>query len=147
MAKLEIYVTADGGNTVSQFYVSKSEHVAFHNEGDEVLTIVVKDPVGVDVLCAKNNGQDPKTTFEVPAKSAGGPGKVKMFICDGYQGKTFKYSAEIAGKIKEDPIIIIGRDSSPLPIVAYLPGLAGGLVLGIVLTLLVQRLFVKQRPT
>ena len=148
MAKLEIFFTVDeNNNTVSQFYVSKPEHLEFNNMGDKVLTIEVKKPVGVDVLCKKHD-KDPVTGFTVAAKGApGGADKVKMYICDSYEGDTFTYSAQIEGTGKEDPIIIIGRDSAPLPIVAWLPGLAGGLVLGVVLTLLAQRLFVKHRPT
>ena len=149
MAKLEIYVTAEGDNTVSQFYVSKSEHVWFNNQGDKPLEIVVKESSEPGpVLCKGNNNQGPTTRFTVAAKGApGGADQVKMRICDSYNGKTFKYSAEIEGKVKEDPIIIIGRDSFRPGPAFNLADLGLGLLAGIVLTLVALRLFRKQRPT
>lgn len=148
MAQLEIYITEAGGNTVSQYYVTKTQHVTFYNEAEKIATIVVKDPVGTDVLCEKNNGTNPQSTFPVPAKNAAGKlGEVKMFICPGYAGKTFKYSAQIEGTNKEDPIIIIGKDSKGPSIVANVPILVTGFIAGVVLTLIAQRLFMRRRPT
>ena len=71
-----------------------------------------------------------------------------MFICKGYKGKTFKYSAEIPGIAKEDPIIIIGKDKvEPLGCSEPADPRRRRCSLGIVLTLVALRLFVKQRPT
>ena len=143
MAQLEIYITAEGNNTVSQYYVSKTKHVTFYNQADKVATIVVKDPVGLDVLCANPNS-NPQVTFPVPAKDAqGNPGHVKMFICKNYAGKTFKYSAQIDGLNIEDPIIIIGKDSLIPGPTFNLIDMSLGLLGGIVLTLVALRLFRK----
>ena len=146
MAQLEIYITVEGNNTVSQYYVSKTKHVTFYNEADKVATIKVKDPVGVDVLCDKNGVVS--NEFPVPAKDSNGdPGSVERHICKGYEGKTFKYSAQVEDTNMEDPIIIIGRDKAGPGPTYNLVDLGLGLLAGIVLTLVAQRLFRKQRPT
>lgn len=147
MAQLEIYITAEGDNTVSQYYTPKTKHVTFYNEAANVATIKVKAPVGVDVLCKKGNGTDPTAEFTVPAQDTSGPGKVKMFVCKSYQGKTFKYSAQIEGKNIEDPIIIIGKDSGLPGLTLNVADIGLGLLGGVVLTLVAQRLFMRRRPT
>ena len=148
MAQLEIYITAEGGNTVSQYYVSKTKHVTFFNEADKAAEIKVKEPVGAKALCEKYNDDTTwKETFTVPAKDAqGNPGSVTMYICKSFGYKPFKYSAQIEGKNIEDPIILVGKDKAgPGP--AYnLFDLGLGLLAGIALTLVALRLFRKQRP-
>lgn len=149
MAQLEIFITVDANNnTVSQYYVSKSQHVTFNNMADKPAKIAVTNPVGVPVLCEKQNDDTTaKAEFTVPAQANNKPGSVKMSICNSYDGETFKYSAEVEGTNKEDPIIIIGRDTFTPSIVANLPILGLGLIAGIALTLVVQRLFMRRRPT
>jgi len=143
MADLTIHVVNDNGKTASRFSVPPGGQIKFVNDGAADMTIALKPNVNPGpVLCKGNNDNNPLTSFKVKA------GKHDtVFVCKSFPGDSFAYSAQIEGTVLEDPIIIIQKDSYPGFVASNWLALAGGLLFGVVLTLLARRLFVKSRPT
>lgn len=141
--QLDIYVTEKDGKTISQFSADK---IWFHNEGPDDMTIGFKPGQHADLAFCKNKVDDHtkgRTTLDIPKTKKEG-----VYICSDFPGSSFGYTAQIKNTTLEDPIIILGKDTlTPPSFTASLPVFAGGVLLGVVLTLLARRLFVRQRPT
>lgn len=140
--QLDIYVAVEGTKTVSRF---AADIIWFHNDdATSDLTIGFK-PNQPDTLafCKNKNDDHTKGTTTLTIKAGKKDG---VYICSDYPGTTFGYTAKIGSADLEDPIIILGKDSKSPSIVASLPAIGAGLLVGVVLTLLVQRLFMRRRP-
>lgn len=145
MAQLQVYVTAQGGKTVSQFGVSRDQKVWFFNQGSAELTIGFKPGQSENLAFCKNKNDDHTqgdTTLRIPAGKKEG-----AFICSDFDGTSFGYTAQIEGTVLEDPIIIIQKDEWNGFIAANPLAIGIGLATGIVVTLVAQRLFARRRPT
>jgi hypothetical protein len=78
-----------------------------HNDGGAALTLTIDGATPTDSpLCLDG---DPVTTITFP--TATDPDTVKRFDVCGNKAKwtEFKYTAEVAGTVAEDPIVIIER--------------------------------------
>ena len=140
-AELDIYVTDKDGRTVSQFAADK---IIFHNDGSDDMTIGFKSGQSPLLAFCKNKNDDHTkgtTTLQILKSKKEG-----VYICSDFPGSSFGYTAEIKNTIMEDPIIILGKDSLSPSFSMNLPVLGAGLLLGIVVTLLAQRLFMRRRP-
>lgn len=145
MAQLQIYVTAQGGKTVSQYGVSEGQKIWFQNDGAAELTIGFKVGQPETLKFCKNKNDESKDG-EAELKIAAGK-KEGVFICSDFDGTSFGYNAQIAGTVLEDPIIIIQKDDWSGFIAANPLAIGIGVAAGIVVTLVAQRLFARKRPT
>lgn len=144
MAQLQIFVTAQGGRTVSQYGVSEGQKIWFQNDGAAELTIGFKDGQPATLKFCKNKNDtssDGEAELKIPAGKKQG-----TFICSDFDGTSFGYKAQIAGTVLEDPIIIIQKDDWSGFIAANPLAIGIGLAAGIAVTLLAQRLFARKRP-
>ena len=130
MAVLVIHVNEKQGRTVSKYEKPKdTDKIAFVNDHSaKSLEITVDDATA---LC-KGNGSPAPVPITIAAGKRDG-----YFICSGYGGTEFKYTATLQGLTPEDPIIIVGKHSivSPNPIiivgaVALVVGLVAGFLYG-----------------
>lgn len=140
--QLDIYVTDDGVKTISRF---AADRISFHNEGSADMTIGFKPNQPQPLRFCKNKNDDHTkgtTTLDIKKDK-----KDDVYICSDFPGTTVGYTAQIGTTDKEDPIIILGKDSMSPSLGIDVPSFAGGLLLGIVLALLAQRLFMRRRPT
>ena len=145
MAQLLIYVTARDGKTVSQYGVSDGQKVWFQNDGTAELTIGFKPGQSPNLAFCKNKNDD-HTKGEATLKVDAGK-KKGVFVCSDFDGTSFGYTAQIAGTVLEDPIIIIQKDDWSGFIAANPLAIGIGVATGIVVTLVAQRLFARKRPT
>jgi hypothetical protein len=106
VAKLNIYVGSQAGQTQSQFgKVKDSDKIFFVNQDPAAtLTVTIKGEQGSQSALCKPNGQGVDSFTVAPTERSKG-----FTICDGYQGATFKYTAQVGTAAAEDPIIIIER--------------------------------------
>lgn len=141
MANLTIRVVSKDGRTVSQF---AAEKIWFNNDGAADLTIGFKPGQSANLAFCKNQNDD-HTKGETSLTIEAGK-KEGVYICKDFEGTSFGYTAQIAGTVLEDPIIIIQKDSFTGPIAENLVAAGTGVLVGIAVTLLAQRLFVRRRP-
>ena len=96
--KLNIHITVQNNQTVSQFRVHENGQVIFHNDAGAKLKVEFSDP---SALC---KGGTAKAFIEID------PGKKETLqVCSGTTMKSLKYTATVANALPEDPILIIER--------------------------------------
>lgn len=109
MAKLNIYINEEQGKTLSKFGKAKdNEKIVFNNQHPTAaLAVTIVTPPDIrSVLCEKDGTTAAPNPFSVPnLKSTG------YWVCNDYQGTSFKYTAQVGTAAPEDPIIIIERSS------------------------------------
>jgi len=96
---------SDEWKTHTTFRMKWYEKVVFHNfeKEDLVVTIQAEQSFDSPVLCdASGSGVEKPITV-------GPRGSKEFAIFKGYEGTFFKYTAQIGGADKEDPIVIIER--------------------------------------
>jgi hypothetical protein len=138
MANLDIHVgtKTTPAQTTSLYWVTKNDHVTFHNKGAATLTVSFPPQGSTSPLC--NNNEVPSSNpITVPP---GGNSGSDLKVCKAFNADQFAYTAQIAGFAAEDPIVIIERTMGgpKLDATSVLIGLAGGLLAGFILAKLLK---------
>jgi hypothetical protein len=143
MASLNVHVNVVNGKTVSGFGATAGGKIKFYNHGAAELTVAVKPNVfPSSPLCKGPNDNGPMTSFTVNA------GKHEtVYVCDSFAGKEFAYSAQVAGSILEDPIIIIQKDDFTSYLGEHALAIGISFIAGVILAVLAPRVFATRRPT
>jgi hypothetical protein len=133
--KLNIHVTVQNNQTVSQFLLHENGQVIFHNDASANLKVEFNDP---NALC---KGGTAMASIDVD------PGKKEnLNVCNGTTMMSVKYTATVEPALPEDPILIIERKPINIFESSFLIA-AGGLLLGLIVGYLIaHRLMSRNRP-
>jgi len=96
MAKLDLYIFSDNGQTRTQIGNLKGNDIVFHNKD-------LNAELKIDFSIEMEDKTGPSKSIKVPARGA----ETVKFKAAHKAGTTVKYTATIARAKPEDPIIII----------------------------------------
>ena len=133
MANVNIAVTVQDNQTMSQYAMTKSGKVSFFNAGDGPLLVVT--PKSGTPFC-RHDGMTVVPRIEVPKGESR-----KVSICDLYGQGQFLYTAQIGTALPEDPIVILERS------LKFNKEMVIDVGIGIVLGVAATYAFLRYRPS